>query len=135
MKVPYGASLQYVDALTAGLLHNAQLCLFKNNYSPVDATVLGDLTEADFDGYARITLSTWSAAALDGSNKASSAIASQTFTMSAPAATPNTIYGIYVLTAGGALLYAERNPAGGITMNTAGQTYSYLPRFTGKSEF
>ena len=135
IKVPFLASLQYTDAVIAALLDGAKLRLYKNNYTPVNGSVLGDFTVANFDGYAEINLAAWSAAALDANNKAATAMASQTFTMTAPAATPNDIYGIFVVTAGGVLLYAERNPAGPITMNTAGQTYSYLPRFTGISEF
>jgi len=134
IKVPYLASLQYTDAVTAALLENAELCLFKNNYTPINTTILSDLTEANFTGYSRITLTGWSAAALDANNKAATSLGPQTFTCSG-GATPNDIYGIFVLTSGGALLYAERNPAGAVTINTAGQTFSYTPKFTGISEF
>jgi len=133
--VPRPSTLLFEDAVVAALLEGGELCLFKNNYTPIATTVLANLTEANFDGYARITLTGWPAASLDANNKASSALAAQFFTMTAPATTPNDIYGIYVLSPTGALLFAERNPAGPVTMNTDGQTYSYLPRSTGKSEF
>jgi len=134
IKVPYGASLQYTDAIITELLDGAELALFKNNYTPINSSILSNFTEANFTGYSRITLSGWSAAALDANNKAATSLGPQTFTCSG-SATPNDIYGIFVLTAGGALLYAERNPAGAVTINTAGQTFSYTPKFTGISEF
>jgi len=132
--VPRPSSLLFLNGIIVELLESAELCLFKNDYTPIATTVLADFTEADFDGYARIVLSGWPAAALDANDKASTELAAQTFTKSG-AVTANTIYGVFVLDDVGNLLYAERNPAGGVVINTAGQTYSYLPRFTDKSEF
>lgn len=134
LKIPYLRSLQYADAIVDALLDGGSLHLFKNDYTPINTTVLGDLTEANFDGYASITLSGWGAAALNGDNKAQVDHAIQTWTKTA-GATSNTVYGIFVKTAGGSFLYAERNPAGGTLINTTGQTFSYTPHFTFVSEF
>jgi len=134
LKVPYLAALPFVDVMVAGLLEGAFLRVFKNNYTPINTSVLGDFTEADFDGYAEIELLGWSAAALNVDNKGETELAVQVFEMTGNT-TPNTVYGIYVVSAANELLYAERNPAGGVLMNTAGQTYSYLPRFTAITEF
>jgi len=123
-----------MDVMKVGLLEGAALCLFKNNYTPVGVTILIDLVECDFDGYSRINLTGWPAATLDGNNKASTELAFKTFTMTG-ITTPNDVYGIFVLDGLGNLLYAERNPGGPVTMNTNGQTYSYKPVFTDRSEF
>jgi hypothetical protein len=133
LKIPTGASLQYLDNLIADLLDTAIVRVFKNDYTPVDGSVLGSFTEANFTGYAQINMSGWSAAALDGNGKAATTADQVTWTMGTPGTT-NTVYGIYVVTAAGALLYAERNPSGGILLNTLGQTFSYLPKFTFDSE-
>lgn len=117
----------------AGKLAGATIHVFKNDYTPTEASVLGDFTEANFASYAYITSSGWSAPALNAGNKAETVATLATWTMGTPGTT-NTIYGVFVKSAAGDLLFAERNPAGGILMATAGQTWSWLPKFTGNSE-
>lgn len=134
LKVPYGASLVIQDELALRLLEGGSLHAYKNNYTPINGSVLASFTEADFSGYAAITVVGWTAAALDASNKASVEAAIQTWTRAA-GATSNTVYGIYFRSPAGDLLYAERDPAGGFLLDTEGQFYSYLPRFTYRSEF
>jgi len=133
IKVPNVSELTLLDALISGKLNGAKLRAYQNNYTPVDTSVIGDFTQATFSGYAEITLNTWTAAALNASNKAETSMAAQTWTVAAGGVS-NTVYGIYVVDAAGNLLYAEANPAGPVTLNTIGQFYSYLPRFTLKSE-
>lgn len=81
------------------------LCLFKSNTTPSAATVLADLTEADFTGYSNITLTgaSWS---VTTANPAVATYAQQTFTSSAGQSTQN-IYGYYVKS-GTTLVAAER---------------------------
>ncbi len=134
LKVPYASSLFFADTVRIGLLDGASLCIFKNDYTPINTTVLADLTEANFDGYARITLDSWTSAFLNADNKAEVDETTRTFTVSG-VSTPNTVYGAFVLDGSGNLLYAERDPAGGHLLNTVGQTWSYFPRFTFRSEF
>jgi len=133
LKVPNGGELLILAELIA-YFDSLVLHLYKNNYTPIDTSVVGDFTSADFDGYASIALGPWGAPYTNGAGKAETDETVRTFTMTG-AVTPNTIYGYTVQTAGGALVWAERNPAGGILLDGAGQVYSVLPRFTGKSEF
>jgi len=134
LKVPYAATILFKTAERDALLEDAELCLFQNNYTPINTSVLGDFVEADFDGYARITLTGWSAPALNVDNKAETSLAAQIFTMTG-STTPNDIYGVFVVSSTGALLYAEVDPSGPVTMDTDGQFYGYVPRFTNESEF
>lgn len=131
--VPFQSSLELLDAIIFAVLGNSALCLFKNNYTPLHTSAIGDFTEADFDGYARIVLTGWPAAALDGNNKASTFLAYQTFTK-AGAITANDIYGAFVLDFAGNLLYAERFASGPFTLSVPGQKLLYQPVFTATSE-
>lgn len=120
-----------VDMLeeTRALLLTCELCLYKNDYTPTDATVIADLTEADFTGYARIDLDGWTAAFLNAANIAEMRETLRTFTATG-GATANTIYGYFILDAGGNLMAVQRNPAGGQVINGAGQVYPVWPRVT-----
>lgn len=133
LKIPYTSSLLFQDVISTNLLDGLTIKLFQNDYTPVNTSVAGDFTVATFDGYSNQTLSGFSAAALNVDNKAQTVGDLVTWTKTA-GATSNTIYGYYVVTGGGALVYAERNPAGGVLVNTTGQTFSVLPRFTYKGE-
>jgi hypothetical protein len=134
LKVPFAASLVFLDACILSPLTGCKLRAYSNNHAPADGDTAGSYTECTFPGYAALTLTTWSAAALDGSNKASTAVSIQTWTAGS-IVTPQNVYGIYVTTSAGVLLYAELNPGGVVSISTPGQTYSYTPVFTEKSEF
>lgn len=134
LKIPYACALPFVNTITAGLLNGAAIRLFKNDLTPINTTVLADFIQADFTGYAAQTLAGWAVAILDANNKGSSTATVNTWTCSG-LAVPNTVYGVYIVSAAGALLYAERNPSGGILVNSIGQTYAYTPVFTFHSEF
>ena len=71
------------------------LKLYKNNYTPIAATVVGSFTEADFTNYVDKTIarSDW-ATPSTVSNKAESSVATQSWTCGV---TTNTIYGYYVV--------------------------------------
>jgi hypothetical protein len=100
-----------IELLTKLLINTADtedyiLRLYKNNYTPIAATVIGSFTEADFTNYAEktITRSDW-AAPSTVSNKAESSVTTQSWTCGA---TTNTIYGYYVVGAtSGVCLWAE----------------------------
>lgn len=134
LKVPYASTLKGLDLLVAAWLEGATLRLYSNNHTPADADTVGDYTECTFPGYAAISLTGWSGAALNGSNKAETVLGPQTFT-GGSIVTPEDIYGIFVTDVDGDLIDAEINPAGVVSMSLAGQTYSYTPKFTLKSEF
>lgn len=80
------------------------LKLYSNNYSPSATTVLSDFTEATFSGYTGYTFtrSSWDAATSVGGQGSSSRTAVSWTTGSA-----ETIYGYYVVTDTGSLLWAE----------------------------
>lgn len=107
--------------------------LYQNDLTPGPATVIGDFTVANFTGYANGVLAGVAVAgALDGSNRAVVTWNALTFTKNG--ATGNTIYGYYVTTGAGNLLWAERFD-GAIPMTVNGAFIQITPRFTFKSEY
>ena len=94
---------------------NTTLCLFTNNYTPIDTTVLADLTEMGaVQGYVAktLTMASWgSAVAGTGtgtgtSNQASIAYPQQAWTFDGTGGTV-TVYGYHIKSGGGKLLGAE----------------------------
>jgi hypothetical protein len=132
IKIPNVGEVLLLEELRA-YLNTLTLRLFQNDYTPVDGSVIGNFTEATFDGYASQSLSDFAAAYLNASNKAEVDASLYIFLMTG-AVTPNTIYGYYVTIGGTQVVYAERNPAGGQAMTGAGQIYPVYPRFTLASE-
>lgn len=129
--IPTASQLSLLDALTAsGSLNGATLHLYTSNHTPVLADVLATYTaiEASFGGYSAQTITPWGAAATV-SAKAKSVAPTFTFTATG-AGLPVTVYGVYVLTSGGLLIFAELNPTGGVTLSSAGHSFSYQPNFT-----
>jgi len=127
IKVPnQGENGMLTDMLS--ILNTYKLHLYKNNLTPGDATVIGDFTEADFAGYAPVTLNAWGAVAQNANAEAETDHPMVTFTCTGPA-TSNDIYGYYVTNTSGALRWAEKNPNGLQTINAGGQTYPVIPRF------
>ena len=134
LKVPNVGEQKLLDVIRTGIFNNATLRLFQNNITPADGDTLATYSVATFTGYANITLNAWGAVFTNGAGKAETDETVRTFTQTGTAVT-NTIYGYFVVAADGTtLLYAERNPAGGVAMDTTGKTYSVLPRFTFASE-
>lgn len=106
--------------------------LFKNNLTPGAATVLGDLTECDFAGYAAVLVSSWGTVSTV-SGRASVTGSTCTFTRSSTGTAQN-VYGYYVVSDGD-LLWVERDPSGPFSVASAGDNYAVVPKFTEKSEF
>lgn len=101
---------------------NQILKLYVNNYTLVDATVAGDLTEMSTLGYAAKTLTktSWVTTAGSGGQPATSAYAQQTWTFTA--GTPVTVYGYFITdTTSGLLLWAEAFSASKVVQNTGDQ--------------
>ena len=110
------------------------LKLFQNNYTPVAGSVIGDLTEATFSGYTAKTLTGLSVSgSLDSGNRAFATWTAVSWTKSG--ATGNNVYGYYVISAAGALLYLERFDGAPINMMTDGNVLGFTPVFTNKSQF
>lgn len=115
------------------VLTNAKLHLFKNNYTPIAGSLLADFTEADFTGYASVTLAGWTTPVII-SGKSSTSANPVTFT-TGTVGTGNTIYGYYVTDSTNTkLLFAERDANAPIAMNVTGYQYKVTVNFTEKSQ-
>ena len=120
---------------------NLKLKLFKNDVTPSHESTTATFTEANFTGYAEITLTTtsWNAGVAGTgtgtalANKASIDYVQQTFTMGVPGTT-NVIYGYYITdTAGTTLLGAERFAASQ-SMALSGDSIKITPKLTLSTE-
>lgn len=136
LKVPWAASLEYMDGIKSSKLLNSYLCLYTVNHTPADTDTTSTYMaiEATFGGYARIVLDTWTDPFLNAAKKAEINELVRTFTATG-AGLPVTVYGIFVLTSGLNLLHAEADPNGGKVLSAAGHYYQYQSIFTDKSEF
>lgn len=124
-----------LEEIRAGLLTGGSLRLFKSNHTPVQGDNAATYTaiEATFGGYAPITTNSWGAVFTNTSNEAETDETLRTF-LATGAGLPETIFGVFLLSSAGALLYAELDPAGGTVLSAAGQAFSYLPKFTLKTQ-
>lgn len=121
------ASLRaYLDS-TRALRNTLTLKLFVNDYTPLVTSEAIDFVEATFDGYAPQATTLWSLAFINASNQAESTEAVRVF-IRATTGVAETVYGYYLVDGAGDLVFAERNPAGGTPIATAGDTYAVLPR-------
>lgn len=89
---------------------NLKLCLFTNDYTPVDTTVKANLTEAVGGGYAQITLTNGSWTVTPANDPSDAVYAQQTFTFTGPLTGNPTIYGYYILdnNGSGEVMWAEK---------------------------
>lgn len=100
--------------------------LFKNDWAEDCTPLLGDFTEANFDGYARQNPGTWTGPFF--ADPVASIQASLCTFNCTGSTTPNTIYGYFAVNnSDGLLIWAEKNPAGPVTINANGQTYVVVP--------
>lgn len=106
------------------------LKLYVNNYTLVDGTVAGALTEMSTLGYAAKTLTktSWVTTAGSAGQPCTSTYAQQTWTFTA--GTPVTVYGYFVIdTTTGLLLWAEAFTAAKVVQNT-GDSIIITPTIT-----
>lgn len=133
MKVPDVGERNLLTLLIAGIAGaGAKVKLFSNNFTVIDATVLGDFTEATYTGYAAQTLA---GGAVAGSNTAGRATASwtqQSYTCTGGSS--QTIYGYYIVDSTGAILYFAENFATPVVLSNGGAPLLLTPRLTNKSE-
>lgn len=116
--------------ITPTFLNSLKIRLFKNNLTPGTGTVIGDFTEADFTGYAAISLSGFPASSIV-SHAASSTGSQVTFTVGSSPTTTNNIYGWYVTNSAGTKLYGcQRDANAPIAMAVAGAIYQVTPTFS-----
>lgn len=105
---------------------NLRLKLFSNNLTPVEATVIGDFTEASGSGYADklLTGATWNAAVLGAPSYIT--YPAQTFTFSGAL---GNVYGYYIVgNTSAALYWAERFTSAPINIASAADTITITPR-------
>lgn len=105
------------------------LKLFKNNYTPVETTTEADVTEADFTGYASVSLTPATWATTPGA-PSDVTYPEQTFTSSANQAAQS-IYGYYLVqTTSGKLVAAERFTNGPYSIQNLGDAIKVTPKIT-----
>jgi hypothetical protein len=134
IKVPDVAEKTFLDLIIKPYFNtNSVLRLYVNSLTPLDATVVGDFTEASFPGYLAQNIMDWGVSVTTPEGRAQIEAGVKTFTRGV-GGSPQTVYGYYVTGVGGSLLFAEKvDPP--VTLSTSGQQYTVLPRFTVRSEF
>ena len=133
--IPNAAKV-FMQKIWTGEIANSQLKvkLFKNDYTPVAGTVLANLTEADFTGYAVQNVNNPATqAALDVNNRAVTFWDLVSWTKNG--ATGNTIYGYWVVDNAGNFLWVERFVSGGYAMTVDGTVLNFYPSLTLASQF
>jgi len=103
-----------------------EMHLFQNNVQFDENTVIGDLVECDFDGYA-FQAPAWNPAGQVGLEDAALAPA-LTWTAGAGLAAPQSCYGYYFLNDDGDLSLGETFEDGPIVMTTPGQELVLYPQ-------
>lgn len=126
-----GALQILLDAL--GSSPTMMVRLFSNNHTFGAATVLGDLTECTFTGYAAAA-PTWTTPALSGSTAQTlPSPAGVPFTYSGGSTT--TVYGFYLTDSGGTVLYGGTTFSSPVTLSTIITSLTVYPTYTQKAEF
>jgi len=138
--VPQVGALALLEELIAAMYTGAGVVtvhLYQNNVIPGPGDTLATYTEATFDGYAAVNVTTLGLPFTNVNGQAEQDWNGSNFAMTG-STTPNTIYGYYVtLTPGGgspALLWAERFSAP-ISMSGPTNTINVYPQLTAISEF
>lgn len=117
---------------------NLRVHLFKNlGLVPDHDTVIGDMDEADFDGYVIKDLNaTWVLlAGLDAGRRATGQAVRCTWALTATPVTPNTIFGYYVTDSANSVLYWAEAFGSSQPMVASGDFISFKPTLTLRSEF
>lgn len=134
--IPKAAETDTLTDLIANDLDNWYMRLFSSNITPDANTTLATLLagEASFTGYAPVHLTTWTAAAIDGTNAAISTTTQGQFTGTGVGGTGN-IYGYFLTNSAGTKFYGCERFAGAplsepqnVTLEVD-CTYSYITRF------
>jgi len=102
------------------------LHLFTNDYIPVPGSVRVNFAEATFLGYAPVALGIANDVILNPQGNAQAYWPQKNFRCTAPGGA-QTVYGYFVTTTLGVVLWAERNPAGGVVIQNAGDVFPVTP--------
>jgi hypothetical protein len=120
-----GLMLEHIVGKTA--VEALTLKLYKNNYTPVEASVAGSFTEADFTGYSAASLvgASWTITTGDPSY---ASYAQQTFTSNAGSQN-QPVYGYFIIGASsGTIYWAELFIDGPYTIVNNGDAIKVTPR-------
>ena len=135
IKIPNEGELELLDKAIHDVLsvnENFILKLYKNNYTPVDASTATDFTVADFTNYVDKTLhrANFSAATTVGGKASTTYDTAQSWTCGT---TGNTIYGYYVVgNNSGKVCWAEKFDTARIL--NSGDIFSITPSLTLRTE-
>jgi len=111
----------------AGVL--ATLRLFQNDHDPAPTDLDANYVEADFSGYAAVDISAeWGAAFVNPFGQGQIDCLEQVFTHSG-GAVGNTVYGVYVTSNTGKVMYAERFSTP-VLIETGGSFIGYTAKVT-----
>jgi hypothetical protein len=112
---------------TGNLYDGAKLMLIKSDFVIQPETVLADLDEADFHGYARSAAITWSAPFVSPTNTPVVAGDLKSFVATATFANPNSIFGWAMVDGGGTTLLVARHFETPVIITAAGQAVQVVP--------
>lgn len=123
-----------LDAIRTSYGNTLTLALFVSNIVPSKSDVAATYTahEASFGNYARQAITTWGSVGV-ASHAAGMQATPRTFTRTGGAT--ESVYGYFVLDAGGLLQFAEAFPAGPVVMSGAGQTLTVVPVMSDESKY
>lgn len=110
-------------------LSSYSLFLFKSNSTPDVNTVFTDLTEADFSGYGRVGLGSFTAPTEVDETVTAAAVTLATFTHNG-GGTDNDIYGWGVVDGSDIMYMCERFPGAPITMEPGANPIIVRPELT-----
>lgn len=125
--VPTTYQLLQLAAIKAAMLDLGTLHLFQNDITPTPLTVIGDLVEADFDGYAAVAITAFEAPFLDPQNLATVYGILAMF-QATGATTPNQIFGAYFVDVNTDLAFVYRFPQP-IQIAAAGNAVPVVPKY------
>lgn len=119
------------------LYDGAKARLYKSNTTITKSTVLSDLTEADFAGYASITLANATFASASVSGHVASSLYGTTLTWTrSTTGTAQTVYGMYITNAAGTKIIAAGPFDGGpYTVTNSGDAINETLTVRYSSEF
>lgn len=106
--IPLLALARLVTDIKTNLLDGGEFGLYVNDVAPTIDTVIGDLTEATFTGYARATVTTFSAVYYTGEDYAATNSPLASFAPASPYTVTEIVYGWFYLDANGDLAMAGR---------------------------
>lgn len=126
--IPTDSLVVAIQGVSDGQLGGGSIRLFTNDFVPGPNTVLADITEATFSGYAAVVTANWGQPFLNPQGFVEVDAPSAQFNHNGGAIVES-VFGYYVTDAGGALVTVERFAAGPYLMETALNSIIVVPRY------